>query len=137
MQPSRRQAITLGMCATASFVANNVLRDEVVHAQNPQPAADGGWLQRYQFEHCRGQSLTVRTSSKPMTLWLMGVDDAPNGAIADPNSFIVRFLGPRAAKLAQGTYWVENRRLGKFQLFLVPGWTSASGTTYTATFNRV
>jgi hypothetical protein len=128
------------MCATASLVTVNALGEEV-HAQNPQPAADGGWLQRYQFENCRGQSLTVRTSSRSVTLWLMGVDDVPSaqftGAVADPNSFVVRFLGPRAPTLAQGTYWVQSRRLGTFQLFLVPGRTYPSGTTYTATFNRI
>jgi uncharacterized protein DUF6916 len=141
MKSSRRQAIKLGMSATASLVVVNGLFEDEAHAQNPQPASDGGWLQRYQFENCRGQSLTVRTPSRSVTLSLRAVDDVPNaentGAIADPNRFIVRFLGPRAPKLAQGTYWVENRRLGRFQLFLVPGWTSASGTTYTATFNRV
>jgi hypothetical protein len=76
-----------------------------------------------------------------MAVRMMAVDDVPDaqvtGAIADPNRFIVRFLGPRAPKVTQGTYWVESRRLGRFQLFLVPGWTDASGTTYTATFNRV
>jgi hypothetical protein len=129
------------MCATASLVTVNALCDDEAHAQNPQPAADGGWLQRYQFENCRGQSVSVRTSSRWTTMWLMGVDDVPSaastGAVGDPNSFVVRFLGPRAPRLAQGTYWVENRRLGRFRLFLVPGWTYPSGTTYTATFNRV
>jgi hypothetical protein len=129
------------MCATASLVTVNALCDHVAHAQSPQPAADGGWLQRYQFENCRGQSLAVRTSSRSITLSLTRVDDVPSapntGAIGDPNSFVVGFLGPRAPRLAQGTYWVESRRLGKFQLFLVPGWTDRSGTTYTATFNRV
>jgi hypothetical protein len=66
------------------------------------------------------------------------VPSAPStGAVGDPHSFVVRFLGPRAPKLKQETYWVENRKLGRFRLFLVPGWTDASGTTYTATFNRV
>ena len=129
------------MSATASLVVVNGLFEDEAHAQNPQPAADGGWLQRFQFENCRGQSLTVRTSSRSITLSLKAVDDVPNaestGAIADPNRFIVRFLGPRAPKLAQGTYWVESRRLGRFQIFLVPGWTYPSGTGYTATFNRV
>jgi hypothetical protein len=141
MKSSRRQAIKLGISATASLVVVNGLFEDEAHAQNPQPASDGGWLQRFQFENCRGQSLTARTSSGSITLSLKAVEDVPNaettGAIADPNKFIVRFLGPRAPKLAQGTYWVENRRLGRFQLFLVPGSTSAWGTTYTATFYRV
>src|SRR5262245_45529803 len=139
MKTSRRHAIRLGVCATASLVAAAGLGDDLAYAQNPQPAADGGWLQRYQFESCRGPPNTVRTSSRPMTLWLMGVDDLPSaldtGAVGDQNRFVVRFLGPRAPTLAQGTYWVESRRLGTFRLFLVPGWTYPSGTTYTATFN--
>jgi hypothetical protein len=34
-------------------------------------------------------------------------------------------------------YQVESSTLGTFLLFLVPGWTYASGTVYTATFNRL
>ena len=71
----------------------------------------------------------------------MRVDDVPNardtGAVGDPNSFIVLFRGPRSPKLTQGTYRIESRTLGTFSLFLVPGWTYASGTAYTATFNRL
>ena len=66
----------------------------------------------------------------------MRVDDVPNardtGAVGDPNSFIVVFRGPRSPKLTQGTYRIESRTLGTFSLFLVPGWTYASGTMYTA-----
>ena len=56
---------------------------------------------------------------------------------ADENRFIVLFRGPRSPRLAQGTYRVESSTLGTFPLFLVPGWTYASGTAYTATFNRL
>jgi hypothetical protein len=131
------------MCATASLVTVEGLCDHVAHAAQkpPPPAADGGWLRRDQFESCRGQSVIVRTPSRSITLWLMSVDDVPSaqysGALGDQDSFVVDFLGPRSPKLAQGTYRVESRTLGRFLLFLVPGWTYASATMYTATFNRV
>ena len=46
--------------------------------------------------------------------------------------------GDRARRtLRKGTYLVENAALGNFLMFIVPGPTTAAGTTYTATFNRV
>jgi hypothetical protein len=142
MITSRRRAIQLGISATASLVTVEGLCANVAHAQNPPPPADDGrWLQRGQLERCVGQVMTARTSPRSIGLQLMRVDDVPNardtGAVGDPNSFIVLFRGPRSPKLTQGTYRIESRTLGTFSLFLVPGWTYASGTVYTATFNRL
>ena len=142
MITSRRRAIKLGICATASVVTVGGLCTDVAHAQNPPPPADDGrWLQRGQLERCVGQVMTARTSPRSIGLQLMRVDDVPNaretGAVGDPNSFIVLFRGPRSPQMKQGTYRIESRTLGKFSLFLVPGWTYASGTMYTATFNRL
>ncbi len=142
MITSRRRAIQLGICATASLVAVEGLCADVAHAQDPPPPADdGGWLNRDLLESCRGLLMIVRTSPKSIGLQLMRVDDVPNarhtGAVGDPNSFIVVFRGPRSPKLKQGTYSIESPKLGTFPLFLVPGWTYASGTMYTATFNRL
>jgi hypothetical protein len=143
MRTSRRHAIKLGMSATVSLVTVEGLLGHVVHAaEKPSPFADdGGFLRRDLFESCRGQLMTVRRSPRSISLQLMRVDDVPTarqtGAVGDENSFIVLFRGPRSPKLAQGTYRVESSALGTFPLFLVPGWTYASGTAYTATFNRL
>ena len=85
--------------------------------------------------------MIVRTSPRSIRLQLISVDDVPTarytGAVGDENSFIVLFRGPRSPKLAQGTYRIESSTLGTFPLFLVPGLPYASGTAYTATFNRL
>ena len=142
MITSRRRALKLGICATASLATVEGLCTDIVHAQNPPPPADDGrWLQRGQLERCLGQLMTARTKPRSIGLQLMRVDDVPSaratGAVGDPNSFIVLFRGPRSPKLGQGTYRIESRTLGTFSLFLVPGWTYESGTAYTATFNRL
>ena len=136
MKTSRRHAIKLAMCATASLGTIEGLCGQVAHAaQEATPAAaDGGWLRRDQFEACRGQTVIVHTSSRSITLWLMEVDDVPSahhtGAVGDQSSFVVLFQGPLSPKLAQGTYQVESRTLGTFPLFLVPEWTYPSVRTY-------
>jgi hypothetical protein len=142
MISSRRHAIKLGICATASLVAVEGLCADVAHAQNPQlPADDGVWLRRNLFESCLGQLMIARTSPRPIGLQLMRVDDVPSarhtGAEGNPNTFIVLFRGPRSPKLTQGTYRIESPTMGTFPLFLVPGWTYVSGTVYAATFNRL
>ena len=142
MNTSRRRAIQLGLCATASLVTVEGLCAHVAHAaESPLPADDAAWLRRDHFEGSRGQLMIVRASPKSIGLQLLSVSDVPSarqtGALGDPNSFIVLFRGPRSPKLAQGTYRVESATLGTFELFLVPGWTYAWGTAYTATFNRL
>jgi hypothetical protein len=142
MSTSRRRAIKLGICATASLVTVGGLCAKVAHAQKPPPPADdGAWLRRDLFESCRGEVMIARTSPRRIGLQLMSVDDVPTarhtGTEGDPNSFIVLFRGPRSPKMKQGTYRIESPTLGTFSLFLVPGWTYESGTAYTATFNRL
>ena len=143
MTTSRRRAIKLGICAVASLSTVEGLCEHVAHAaQEPPPFDDdGGWLRRDLFESCRGQLMIVRRSPRSIGLQLMRVDDVPTarhtGAVDDENSFIVLFRGPRSPRLAQGTYRVESSTLGTFPLFLVPERTYASGTAYTATFNRL
>ena len=143
MKTSRRRAIKLGICVAASLSTVEGLCEHVIHAaQEPPPFDDNGaWLRRDLFESCRGQLMIVRRSPRSIGLQLMSVDNVPtarqSGAVRDENSFIVLFRGPRSPKLAQGTYRVESSTLGTFSLFLVPERTYASGTAYTATFNRL
>jgi hypothetical protein len=144
MNISRRRAIKLGICAVTSLSAIEGLCAHVAQAaQMPLPLSDddGRWLRRDLFESCRGQLMILRSSPRSIRLQLLSVDDAPTapytGAVGDENSFVVVFRGPRSPKLAQGTYWVESSTLGTFPLFLVPGLPYASGTAYTATFNRL
>jgi hypothetical protein len=142
MNTSRRRAIKLGLCATASLVTVEGLCEHVtLAAGNQLPAADdGAWLRRGLFQGCLGQIFVTRTQPR-IGLQLMRVDDLPsaprNGTIGDANCFTLVFWGPNSHVLAQGTYQVESDTLGTFPLFLVPGWTDLSGTTYTATFNRL
>ena len=132
----------LALCATAALVTLQGLYEEVSHAAPqtpPPPADDSAWLRRDLFESCLGERFFLRTPSTTLTVQLVRVTD-PNGRraeVANEDNFVVHFRGPRKPKLAQGTYQVDNRRLGRFELFLVPGLTTASGTTYTATFNRL
>jgi Domain of unknown function (DUF6916) len=142
MITSRRGAIKLGVCATASLVTVEGLCADVAQAQNPSlPADDGVWLRRNLFERCLGELMIARRLPRSIGLQLMKVEDVPSarhtGAVGDPNSFIVVFRGPCSPKLTQGTYRIKSPTLGTFALFLVPGWTYASGTMYTATFNRL
>ena len=143
MKTSRRRAIKLGICVAASLSTIEGLCEHVVHAAEETPPFldDGGWLRRDLFEGCRGQWMIVRRSPRSIALQLMSVDNVPTsrliGAVGDENRFIVLFRGPRSPKLAQGTYRVESSTLGTFSLFLVPERTYASGTAYTATFNRL
>jgi len=52
--------------------------------------------------------------------------------------FSVVFQGPRSLPLRQNTYTVEHSRLGRFQLFVVPGDPGkGSGLHYGALINRV
>ena len=143
MNTSRRYAIKLALCATASLGTIEGLFSEVTHAaqEATRAATHGGWLRRDEFEATRGQTVIVHTPSESIPCWLMEVDDVPSaastGAVGDQNSFVVRFQGPLSPELAQGTYQVESPTLGTFPLFLVPEWTYPSVRTYTATFNRV
>lgn len=142
MDTSRRQAIRLGLYATASLVTVAGLAEAVpLAAQAPPPpqvADDSAWLRRDLFESCLGERFTLRTPSARMALRLMRVVDPPNaGRRGDEHNFVVVLRGPLDPKLPQGTYQIDSRRLGAFELFLVPGRTTAAGTLYTATFNRL
>jgi hypothetical protein len=143
MNTSRRDAIRLGLCATASFVAVDSLLGAAPRAAQKQQLVtpgydDSGWLRRDLFESALGESFVVRAEKSRVALQLVGVDDPPrrSGAVGDENNFTIVFSGPRLPRLPQGTYPVDCESLGRFELFLVPGFTTASGTSYTATFNR-
>lgn len=144
MNTSRRHAIRLGISATASLVVALPGFCQTLAAQSAPhsvtPGDDNGWLRRELFEGAVGQAFRVRTTPSAITLRLVRVDDpaaSRNSTPGDANHFVVVFRGPRQARLAQGTYQIDSRTMGTFELFLVPGWTTGSGTTYTATFNRL
>ena len=93
------------------------------------------------FEGELNKLFVVRAASGSLTVCLMSVGDLPSartaGTVNHPGCFMVEFRGPRSSPVAQGTYSVENATLGRFPLFIVPGSTSTTHITYTATFNRV
>jgi hypothetical protein len=51
--------------------------------------------------------------------------------------FSVMFRGPGDLPLQQGTYTVGHRRLGSFDLLIVPGGESGLGRQYSAVINRL
>lgn len=143
MITSRRQAIRLGLCATASLVAAQGLGASVSYAaQQPIVSSDdNGWLRRDLFESAVGDQVVVSGAKISVSLELARVDDQPgarrNGTEGDEHNFVVVFRGPQSPKLTQGTYQVDSRILGSFELFLVPERSAEPGVTYTATFSRL
>ncbi|MFC2015156.1 DUF6916 family protein [Chloroflexota bacterium] len=51
--------------------------------------------------------------------------------------FSLLFKGPHTYPLEQGTYVVENKAVGSFQLFLVPTYPEINNMYYEAIFNRL
>jgi hypothetical protein len=51
--------------------------------------------------------------------------------------YILVFSGAANLALGQGTYGLEQTKLGKFSLLLVPGAQSKTGSNYTAVINHV
>jgi hypothetical protein len=144
MDVSRRYALRIGIAATAALVALPGAGEarQLSQKQAITPVEDdSSWVRRDLLEGCLGESFTLRTRTGSITLKLVSVDDPPNarrdGTVGDEHNFVAVFRGPSYTKLKQGTYPVDSRQLGAFDLFLVPGLTTASGTVYTATFNRL
>lgn len=50
--------------------------------------------------------------------------------------FSLTFIGPVHPVLPQGTYTFAHKKMGTFQMFIVPG-TFTGGTSYHASFNRI
>jgi hypothetical protein len=145
MDTSRRHAIRLGLCATASLVALPGLGESVAAAGQKHTLAvasdEGAFLRRDLFESHVGEAIVVSNQTTATTVWLTRVDDQRDarrsGTEGDEHNFVVVFRGLRSPKLAQGTYQIQSRSLGSFELFLVPERSTAPGTTYTATFSRL
>jgi hypothetical protein len=142
MHTSRRHALRLGLYATASLVTAAGLAEaapQAAPAPQPPPAGDdSAWLRRDLFESCVGERFVLRTPTGRMALRLMRVVDPPRARRrGDEHNFVVVLRGPLDPKLRQGTYPIDSRSLGSFELFLVPGRATTAGTLYTATFNRL
>jgi hypothetical protein len=147
MRISRRHVIKVGLCAAASVLTFDPLASVVLAAEPTDSALwddDLSWLRRDMFEAVVGASFTVYLpQGGSVTLKLTRVEDvltAQNaGTVNSADCYAVLLEGSsRTPKLDQDTYRVENRTLGTFPLFLVPGRASKKGNvTYTATFNRV
>lgn len=71
----------------------------------------------------------------PIALKLIAANPIP-AAHGEP--FVLVFQGPEGCPLGQDTYWFEQNRTGKFQIFIVPEATSGlASSRYVAVFNRL
>ena len=75
-----------------------------------------------------------------MTLWAvnnLNPPFVPDKPTSTRECFSVVFSGPATPNLGQNTFAVDHPKLGKFNLFIVPGISSGYYRHYEATINRV
>ena len=75
-----------------------------------------------------------------MTLWAinnLNPPFVPDKPTSTRECFSLVFQGPASPNLGQNTFAVDHPKLGKFNLFIVPGITSGFYRHYEATINRV
>jgi hypothetical protein len=66
----------------------------------------------------------------------LAVPERPNEPRLSGESFVLIFSGPAAVALQQDTFAIEHRRLGNFDLLLVPGEETSERRLYSAVINR-
>lgn len=136
MKASRRQAIKTGMAAGAALVTD--LGWPITTARASDAASSH--LGRSSFDARVGDLFRLKHGSTVVDLRLARVTDVPcahrAALVGHAGCFVAVFEGPIASLVAQGTYRVENRAMGAFDLFVVPGGPGHDGATCVATFNR-
>jgi hypothetical protein len=143
MRVSRRDLIKTGSLAgAAAFVPlAGLLGDMAEAAVRPSQNAAVAVLNRPTFESHVGDYFDVKAGGTTVRLRLASVGDTPTAALAQttgaPDCFTLLFEGPLTGVFGQDTYSVNNRSLGPFALFLVPGGRTSRAARYVATFNRV
>jgi len=73
---------------------------------------------------------------KPFPLELKLVEVLPLRQGSHPDSFSLRFQGPRTPRLQQGLYPFQHPGLGALEIFLTPIARGDASTDYEAIFNR-
>lgn len=99
-------------------------------------------LQRSTFAARVGESFNVSSGAGALTsVQLVNVRDlgvvASQAGSPSEQSFSLAFRGPQEHPLIQGTYDFGHRRMGGFQLFIVPMAVDGEGRYYEAVFNRM
>jgi len=100
-------------------------------------------ITRAQWQQSMGSKFSFSlggTKVADMTLWAVN-DENPPFVPSKPTStrecFSVVFSGPPTPNLKQNTFAIDHPKLGKFNLFIVPGISSGYYRHYQATINRV
>ena len=91
-----------------------------------------------EFESCLNQSFTVRQeASDAIEMELVSLDGTGEYKLEDDTRqrFTVVFRGPKEPALEQCIYPLENPRLGRTELFLVPIGPDDTGRLYEAVFS--
>ena len=90
------------------------------------------------FAQCLGQPFRVHVGSTDSVEMVLAEVTAPRrhpGVPAGDRPFSLIFRGPRAPVLPQKIYPMENDRLGRHEIFIVPVGPDADGMRYEAVFN--
>lgn len=93
-------------------------------------------LHRESFADCLHQSFrVVHGGAEVLDLRLTQVHEYLKSARQE--SFSIVFHGPASPFVPQGTYHLQNEKLGGLDLFLVPIGRDGNGFQYEAVFNRL
>lgn len=124
-----------GLLATGALVAVGVGVGRQAAAGSR--TADLVALRRADLDRHQGTYATIRRQNRPdLRVRLAGTRDLPH-PVADPqSSFSARFTADSEEGLAQGTYVVAHRDLGRMLLFLVPAPAAGDAVEYEAVFYR-
>jgi hypothetical protein len=95
-----------------------------------------GKLTKEEFAACVGQSFRL-CPDHPDGFDLVVEQVSELKAIEGQESFSVYFRGPADRGVPQATYPLENDRLGRLEIFIVPIARDEKGYRYEALFNRL
>ena len=91
-------------------------------------------LPKAAFAEAVGSSFRARVGPDAIELELASLRDGIESSVVE--QFTLVFRGPLDAPLRQGTYALDNARIGEIPLFLVPVGRDERGYEYEAVFNR-
>ena len=97
-------------------------------------------LSKKDFARCLNSEFIIQSAGNGVKTRLVAVNDIPRprGLATEREGFLLLFRGSRSQELKQGTYVIENEKLGKFSFLLVPSKEGdKSGNHYVATVNRL
>jgi hypothetical protein len=107
-----------------------------LHPMSALGAAAEGTVEPRQFQGLVGKSFRVSTADSRGSIDVMldAYNELP--ASAQAHQFSLTFVAPGGEHLKEGTYFVEQGQMGRFQIFLVPTRRDGQGREfYRADFN--